>query len=77
VERVIVVRGTLRGTRQIDLDEPLDTAEGPVEVVVRSIAGRKTNGDVFDYVTSLPAGRRTKADIDRQVHDERGAWSDR
>jgi len=77
MERAIVVRGTLHGATQIVLDEPLDAVEGPVEVVVRSLAGKRALGDVFDFISHLPAGNRTKHCIDLQLREERESWNGR
>ena len=41
--------------------------------VVRSVT--PCAPDVLDVIASLPAGTRTKADIDQQLADERSGWS--
>ena len=53
--------------------------DGDVEVVVRAVAPRTMDAGqtIFDFVRSLPLGTRTKADIDRQLTEEREAWGDR
>lgn len=35
--RAVTVRGRLSDSRHIELDQPVDTPQGPVEVVVRSV----------------------------------------
>lgn len=42
--RSVTVRGQLSDARHIELDEPVDTPRGPVEVVVRAVAEDKRNG---------------------------------
>jgi hypothetical protein len=36
--RSVTVRGHLSDARHIELDQPVDTPQGPVEVIVRSVA---------------------------------------
>lgn len=73
-----IVRGRLRG-RVIELEEPLDEVEeGEVEVQVRSVQGATPRPpDVLEVIAALPEGHRSKADIDRQVIEERSGWADR
>ena len=52
--------------------------EGEVEVQVRSIQSSTPRPpDLLEVIASLPAGNRTKADIDQQLVDERSGWSGR
>jgi hypothetical protein len=78
MERGPVIRGRLHG-RLIELDEPLhDVKEGEVEVQIRSVRSATPRPpDVLDFIASLPAGNRTKADIDQPLADERSGWSGR
>jgi hypothetical protein len=77
MERGVVVRGRLHG-RHIELDEQVEDLDGEVEVLVRAVpAATPKPPDVLDVIGSLPAGRRTKADIDQQVADARAGWLDR
>ena len=39
--RAITVRGHLSDARHIELDQPVDTPQGPVEVVLRPAAGEQ------------------------------------
>lgn len=76
--RGAVVRGRLHG-RVVELDEPVDDVEeGEVEVQIRSVESvAPRRPDVLEVIASLPAGSRTKADIDQQLADERSGWSGR
>jgi hypothetical protein len=78
MERGAVIRGRLHG-RVIELDEPVDDVEdGEVEVQIRSVhSATPRPPDLLDVIATLPDGRRTKADIDQQVADERSGWSGR
>jgi hypothetical protein len=78
MERIAVIRGRFHG-RVIELDEPVDDVEeGEVEVQIRSVQSAAPRPpDVLDVIASLPAGNRTKADIDPQLADERSGWSGR
>jgi hypothetical protein len=73
----IRVRGHLVG-RRIELDEEVEDLEGEVEVVVRPAARTETAGERFlDVVGGLPAGTRSKDDIDQQLREARAEWNDR
>jgi hypothetical protein len=77
----VIVRGRLHG-RHIDLDEPVDQLDGEVEVVVRAVEPARRERDkavenIFEFIRSLPAGARSKEDIDRQIAEERDSWGDR
>jgi len=59
------------------LDELVSEMEGPVEVVLRPariIESEKKNGSLLDLLAHLPAGTRTKVDIDQQIREEREDW---
>ncbi|MGA2451568.1 MAG: hypothetical protein ABTD50_23165 [Polyangiaceae bacterium] len=74
MDRGVVVRGRLRGTR-IDLDRAIDELDGDVEVSVRSVSEvRATVADVLALVASFTPGTRTKDDIDQQVLVDRAGW---
>jgi hypothetical protein len=72
------IRGRLRG-RVIELDEPVvGIAEGEVEVDIRPVhSAARHSADVLDVVASLPAGSRSKADIDRRLAEQRSGWGGR
>jgi hypothetical protein len=78
MERGAVIRGRLHG-RVIELDEPVDDVkEGEVEVQIRSVESVTPRPpDLLEVIASLPAGNRTKSDIDQQLDDERSGWSGR
>jgi hypothetical protein len=79
MQKPITVRGRLTDPRRIELDEPLKDVTGEVEVIVRPVEPtvEKAAQDIFDFLRSLPAGTRSKEDIDRQIADERDSWGDR
>lgn len=76
MERGVVVRGRLRG-RSIELDEAVEELEGEVEVFVRAVARPAAASRLLEIAASLPAGTRTKEDIDTQVAEERDSWDRR
>jgi hypothetical protein len=78
MERGAVIRGRLHG-RVIELDEAVDDVEeGEVEVQIRAVQSTTPRPpDVLDVIASLPEGHRTKAEIDRQLADDRSGWSGR
>ncbi|MEI2687472.1 MAG: hypothetical protein V9G14_15475 [Cypionkella sp.] len=79
MQRAIIVRGRLVGSRRIDPDEALEDVSGDVEVVVRSIEPTNAvpKSRLLDVIRGLPAGTRTKEDIDAQLAEERSSWGDR
>jgi hypothetical protein len=77
MEGGVLVRGRLHG-RHIELDEQVDDLDGEVEVLVRAVpATTPKPPDVLEVIGALPPGRRSKADIDQQVADERAGWHER
>ena len=79
MERSVIVRGRLADRQHIELDEPMSDIDGEVEVVVRALPRAKATSEesIFDFIARLPPGTRTKADIDRQIEEERDRWEDR
>ena len=79
MDRAIVIRGRLDRPRHIELDEDVTEISGPVEVVLRPVAPNRSSGsrDVFELIATMGSGVRSKADIDRQVAEERASWGDR
>ncbi|HEX4160091.1 MAG TPA: hypothetical protein VHY79_16630 [Rhizomicrobium sp.] len=69
----IVVRGTLSDSRHIELDSPVTGISGEIEVTIRKPApgGRAS---IFDLIEELPAGLKTKSDIDAQLEEDRRQW---
>jgi hypothetical protein len=79
METAIIIRGRIADPHHIELDEPVQGLTGSVEVVLRAVetgTGAAAR-DVFDLIASLAPGGRSKADIDRQIADERASWGDR
>jgi len=78
MHRNVTVRGRLSDPRHIELAEPVRDIGGEVEVEVSIRPVSKTKGtDVFALIANLPPGSRTKAEIDRQIEEERASWGDR
>jgi hypothetical protein len=79
MERIVTVRGKILDPRRIELDEPLADLRGDVEVVVKpaEVSSDVSSVDVFELISRLPPGRRSKSDIDRQMGEEREAWGER
>lgn len=70
----MIVRGRIHG-RTIDLERPLDGLEGEVEVTVRPITSPpETVADLLALLATLPAGARTKDEIDKQIAEDRTGW---
>jgi hypothetical protein len=78
MEQAIIVRGTLSDPLHIELAEPVTGLRGEVEIVVRAApASQPPRQDIFDFISSLSPGLRSKEDIDQQIQEERDAWGDR
>ena len=77
MEKAVIVAGRMTGPRHIELEESLDGVLGRVEVVVRAVvAPPPVSRDILELVSALPAGTRTKEDIDRQMQEERASWGE-
>lgn len=72
-----VVRATMISDRRIELVEPMPGIRGPVEVTLRPEAIEQHAPNVFDLIANLPPGRRSKAEIDRDIAAERASWGNR
>lgn len=79
MQRAIVVKGRLVNPTTIKLEEPVSEMTEEVEVILRpSPQGQTDKGEtVIEFLRRLPAGTRTKEDIDRQIREERDSWGDR
>ncbi len=76
MDKTIVVKGRLLDSSTVELAEPVPGAARDVEVIVR-VPGEpmsKTDGTLLDFLKGLPAGTRTKQEIDRQIQEERDSW---
>ena len=76
MQRTVTVRGRMSDPRHIELDEPVGGIQGEVEVVVKPVleVSDTKEQDIFDFISRLPPGKKSKKDIDRQVRKEREAW---
>lgn len=74
MEDAVIVRGRMTDARHIELDEPLEEVLDPVEVVLRSVPVPEESEDIVDFLARIPAGTRSKEDIDRQIRGERDSW---
>jgi hypothetical protein len=73
MSRTVVIKGRVVGPSTVELEKPLPERTREVEVVAR--VADETGGRLSDYLRSLPPGTRSKEDIDRQIREEREAWS--
>jgi len=73
-----IIKGHLKGPTSVELERAVSDVEEEVEVVVRSLPDPKTlpKMRVGDFLRSLPPGTRSKADIDKQINEERNSWGD-
>jgi len=73
MQSTIVVNGRLTGPRSVELDEPVTAVDAAVQVIVTP---RQTSQgqSMLDFLKSLPAGTRSREEIDRQVREEREDW---
>jgi hypothetical protein len=76
IRQSVTIRGGLSDRRHIELAEPIEAVGEEVEVIIRPLPAHPAK-DVFGFIASLPPASRSKADIDRQIHEERDSWGDR
>ncbi len=73
--RAVVVRGHLVGPSMVQLDEPVNDPASEVEVILRVPVEGNTQESLAAFLRGLPAGTRTKGEIDRQLREERESWN--
>jgi len=73
MRRNIVARGKFSDPRHIELTKPVPKIRGEVEVTIRQLPKSRTP-DVFKIIAAFGPGSRSKAEIDRQIHEERASW---
>jgi hypothetical protein len=71
--RTVVIKGRVVGPSTVELERPLPDRTSEVDVIAR--IADQNGGKLSDYLRSLPPGTRSKEDIDRQIRQERDAWS--
>jgi hypothetical protein len=75
MSRTVVVRGRITGVTTVELDEPVPDKVTGVEIVLHMHeAAEDPAQELLDFLASLPAGTRSKEDIDRQIEEDRSAW---
>ena len=72
--RAVVVKGHLVGPSTVQLDEPVHEPTSEVEVILRVPTEGRSKEGLADFLRGLPAGTRTKSDIDQQLREERESW---
>jgi hypothetical protein len=79
MQRSLIVKGRLVGPKSVELDEPVAGMTSEVEVLMRlATDGPEAAGETLSqFLSGLPAGTRSKEEIDKQIHDERDAWGTR
>jgi len=79
MDNSLVIKGRLTGPKSVELDQAVTGAKTEVEVLVHPLVSTQpTNGEtISQFLRRLPAGKRTKQEIDQQVQDERDSWGDR
>jgi hypothetical protein len=72
-----IIAGRVVSPTRVELDEPVNGCQR-VEVIVREQADdSKARRPLLDIVRELPAGKRTRQELDRQLSEERAAWDER
>ena len=75
MQNAIVISGRLTGPRSVELDEPVADLHAEVEVILRPGHGPAVGGSsVGEFLRGLPLGKRSRQEIDQQLHQERAAW---
>ena len=66
--RTVVIKARKVGPSTVELDQPLPEEVDEIEVLARV----KTEGRLLsEVISSLPPGKRSKEDIDRQLREDR------
>jgi len=72
---VAVIKGHRISPDTIRLDRPLPADVAAVQVVLDEMPSPTTPDERLSaFLRSLPAGVRTKNEIDQQLQDERSSW---
>jgi len=80
MKTAMIVLGRFEDARHIELVEPVENVanDTEVEVTLRLVEKREPprRESVFDFISKLPPGKRTKEDIDAQIAEERASWGE-
>lgn len=75
MHNAIVIGGRLVGPRNVQLDEPVMDLRAQIEVIVRCDQRQKSNEqNLTEFLGGLPAGTRSRKDIDELLRSERVGW---
>ena len=75
MHNAIVISGRLVGPRNVQLDEPVADLNARIEVIVRWDQTQKIGEPTLaEFLGALPAGSRSRQDIDEQLRSERAGW---
>jgi len=79
MQHAIVVKGRLISPTRIELEEPVSGVGGNVEVFLRTVSARTPEQEegILDFLRGLQPGTRSKADVDRQIQEERESGGER
>ncbi len=78
MQRIHIISGRLVGPTQVELDEPAGEVTTSVQVLVKPLGGTREEGrqSFAEFLRGLPAGTRSREEIDEQIRAERDAWGD-
>jgi hypothetical protein len=77
MQKLLLITGRLTGPKSVELDEAVTDMSSDVEVLVRPATKIVPSEKVSDFLRALPAGGRSKEDIDHQMLEERDSWGNR
>ncbi|MBI3932688.1 MAG: hypothetical protein HY317_04675 [Acidobacteria bacterium] len=63
-------------SKTVELDSPAPPDATEAQVVIRVQSPPKAPRRLSEILRAVPPGTRTKADIDRQIEEEREAWDE-
>ena len=73
MKNTLLIHGRLTGPTTIELDQPISDVEGEVDVIVRrKVETAEESETVFEFLSKLPPGTRSREDIDQEIREERG-----
>ncbi|HEY3876112.1 MAG TPA: hypothetical protein VGM92_11595 [Candidatus Kapabacteria bacterium] len=73
MENAIIIRGRQVGPNQIETDEKFSAQGQDLAVIVLPlpVENGKERETIFDFLKRLPAGNRSRQEIDQQIKEDR------
>ena len=73
----MIIKGRLVGPTTVELEEPVEGASGESVLVQIDEHAGSSAGGFLEFLRTIPAGRKSRDQIDGELRDERDSWGDR